>query len=223
MGFGILFVAYFLFLNIAYFSFTDAILGLVMLLAFNKLSFVNKYFKLAKIPTAVFVLLGLVELIVEVYTMFTPIGELDVYSLTVSATRYLLIGVITVFMLLGIKVLAKEVDISRLERRAQLTIPFSVTVVALSALFEMPFLTLVLNEYTIAYIGVCLLLAFMLTLIFNLTVIYSAYMQICMPSQLVPKEKESRFKFVEKFKAHEEEKRREYIEYKLEKRKGRKK
>ena len=66
MGFGILFIAYFLLLNIAYFSFTDIIAGLALTLALNKLSPVNKYFKYSQIPSGVFSLLGLVELAVGV-------------------------------------------------------------------------------------------------------------------------------------------------------------
>jgi hypothetical protein len=42
-------------------------------------------------------------------------------------------------------------------------------------------------------------------------------MKICMPDELTEKEdKKSRLGFVNKFKEHEEEKRREYAEYKLE-------
>ena len=56
----------------------------------------------------------------------------------------------------------------------------------------------------------------------NLILIYNCYMQICMPEDLLPKEsKKSKLEFINKFAEHEEEKRREYAEYKLEKMKKR--
>jgi hypothetical protein len=223
MGFGVLFIAYFLLLNIAYFSFTDAILGFILLIAFDKLSFVNKYFVKAKIPVALFTLLGLIELFLEVYTMFVNLGSLYLYSAIASALRYFLIALFTLFMLLGIEAVSKEVELFKIERRARVTIPFSLTVYLISMLLESPYLSSFFDDYTIALIGVCVLLAFMITVIFNLTVIYGAYANICMPGDLAKKEKASRFKFVESFKRHEDEKRREYLEYKIEKRKGRNK
>ena len=53
----------------------------------------------------------------------------------------------------------------------------------------------------------------------NLSVVFSAYYRICMPEDqgVEFKEKKSKFGFVNAFRAHEEEKQREYAEYKLDK------
>lgn len=223
MGFGVLFIGYFLLLNITYFQFTDLISGLVLTLAFNKLSGVNKYFKFAQIPTAVFSLLGLGELGVGIYTMFFSQLSLTYYNIAVGIIRYALIGAFTLLMLLGIENVANEVDLEKLPRRARVTIPFSLTVLLLCAVFEIPFLSNVLDKYTLTLVGLALLCGFMLIAIFNLAVIYNAYMNICMPNQREKEKKRSRFKFVEGFREHEEKRRMEYVEYKINKRKGKKK
>ena len=63
-----------------------------------------------------------------------------------------------------------------------------------------------------------LLGCFALTL-YSLTVIYSAYKWICMPEDVDNdvKEKPSRFGIIESFRARQEQKNREYAEYKLNK------
>jgi hypothetical protein len=57
----------------------------------------------------------------------------------------------------------------------------------------------------------------MALIVISLIVIYNCYMRICMPEDEDMPEKESRFKFVNAFRRHEEEKRKEYADYKLEK------
>ena len=223
MGFGILFIGYFLLLNVTYFSFTDVLVGLIISLAFNKLSGINKYFKLAQLPSLVFSLLGLLELGVAVYTMFWGEGDLALYNIAIGFVRYLLIGIFTLLLLLGIEDVSKEVELARLQKKARASLPFSMTVLLLGAIFEMPFLSRFIESYTLTAVAFVLLCGFMIIVILNLTVIYGAYMNICMPSQLTKTEKKSKFKLVEKFKEHEEMRQREYVEYKMNKRKGKKK
>ncbi len=223
MGFGILFIGYFLLLNITYYSFTDVIAGLVLTLAFNKLSNVNKYFRLAEIPTGLFALLGLGQLAVSVYTMFFKPLELTAYNSVIGAVRFVVIAVFSMLMLLGIENVANEVELEKLPRKARVSIPFSLTVFSLCAIFEIPQLSTLFDAYTVAVFGFALLCGFMIIVVLNLTVIYSAYMRICMPSQLAKQNKTSKFRFVEAFKKHEEQRRQEYLEYKISKRKGKKK
>ena len=61
MGFGILFIGYFLILNLTYYGLTDVIAAAVMLLGLYNLSGYNKYFKWAFIATSVFLALSLGE------------------------------------------------------------------------------------------------------------------------------------------------------------------
>ena len=53
----------------------------------------------------------------------------------------------------------------------------------------------------------------------ELSIIYKAYMRICMPSELGShgEQKKSKYQFVNKFREHEAEKHKEYAEYKINK------
>ena len=62
MGFGTLFIGYFLLLNLTYYGFTDVIAASVMLLGLYKLSPVNKYFRAAALSSGVFLAFSLGEL-----------------------------------------------------------------------------------------------------------------------------------------------------------------
>ena len=71
-----------------------------------------------------------------------------------------------------------------------------------------------------------LLILSVISLVLNMTLtvlilirIYDCYAKICMPEDKHPEEapKESRFEFVNKFRRHEENKRQEYADYKLDK------
>lgn len=223
MGFGTLFIGYFLLLNVTYFSFTDVIAGLVLTLGANKLSSINKYFKLTQIPAGIFALLGFLELGFAVYTMFISPLNLELYNIIVGALRYLIIGIFTMLILLGIEEVAKEVELEKLPRKARVALPFSLTVFLILAFLELPILSKVIDGYSLTVTSLILLCAFIVIVILNLTVIYGAYMRICMPSELTKKERKSKFKIVEGFKEHEEKRRQEYVEYKINKRKGKKK
>ena len=72
MGFGTLFIGYFLILNITYYSFTDIIAALIMLLGLYKLSTVNKHFKLGTYSCIGFSCFALVELITQLIITFIP-------------------------------------------------------------------------------------------------------------------------------------------------------
>ena len=67
MGFGILFIGYFLFLNIAAPAYTDAIGAVLMLWGLWKLSRLNKPFRYGMIAAAALTVFGLFELGYEIY------------------------------------------------------------------------------------------------------------------------------------------------------------
>ena len=62
MGFGTLFIGYFLLLNLTYYRFTDLIAALLMLLAFYKLREINRHFRVAIISSGLFAAIGAIEL-----------------------------------------------------------------------------------------------------------------------------------------------------------------
>ena len=72
MGFGTLFIGYFLLLNIAYYTFTDIISALVMAMGLYKLSSVNRGFGYAFYASIGFALIGAGELFLEMLSLIFP-------------------------------------------------------------------------------------------------------------------------------------------------------
>jgi len=215
MGFGTLFVGFFLLLNLSFFGFTDLLSGIVMLTAFYKLYGINRYFKIAIIPTTAFLCIGLVEFVQEILYLFG--GGFDEIIIYLHPLRFLLLGAITVMLLYGIKDVAKEVDVQKTAKRATagiiISFPVFISCIAektASLFFEEPPMALVIVRI-IAY------LALLVHLVITLWTIYSAYMYICMPEEQNAEyvEKPSRFGFVNSFRKRQEEKSREYAQYKL--------
>ena len=108
MGFGTLFIGYFLLLNITYFQFySDIIAALVMLMGLVKLSKFNREFGAAAAFCALFSLISLAELGEVIYEMFVPSFNSQYLVATLSVVRYAVLGVMTVALMLGIRSLAK--------------------------------------------------------------------------------------------------------------------
>lgn len=219
MGFGILFFGYFLLLNIAYYTVTDLIAALIMAMGLYKLSGANKHFKGGFYVSLSFALIGLFELSVQLYSMFSPLSSEGVILSYAAIPRYTVIAVLTLFILLGIENVANEVGLPALAKRARISMPFALLVYGLSAVFETPLLASGNMLKTIAVISLVLVFSAFITVIVNLVTIYSAYMRICMPEDRNNdvSDKPSKFGFVNKYREHTEQKQREYAEYKLEK------
>lgn len=218
MGLGTLFIGYFLILNIAYFGFTDLISGLVMLLGLYRLLSLEKNFKLAFYSVIPFSVLGLFEFILEVIRMFSSVNRLESILVVTGALRYILIAVFTYFILSGIQSLAKEVDIPRLERKAKSTKIYTSVIFILATVMQTPSLDSLISPYAVTVTAFIILLASFIVTAIALTVIYSAYANICMPGdENRTSEAPSRFGFVNRFREYENEKSREYAEYRLSK------
>ena len=215
MGFGLLFFGYFLLLNISYFCFTDLIMALLLIMSCYKLSPINKYFKKALIP---FAALGLFEFGEKAFAMFNPGFNDELLLGCVAIVRYIMIAVFSFLILQGISAVAAEVDIPKLAKKAKTMASFSGAVFMVCAFLELPSLGSIAPIYALTLIGVILLIASFVITIINLVLIYSAYMQICMPEDLKGNETK-KDGFFEGLRRREEEKQREYAEYKLEKNK----
>ena len=61
MGFGTLFIGYFLLLNLTYYGFTDLIAAAVLLLGLYRLSRINKHFLAASVVAVLFLIFGFAE------------------------------------------------------------------------------------------------------------------------------------------------------------------
>ena len=218
MGFGTLFIGYFLLLNVTYYTFTDVIAALVMAMGLYKLGSVNRLFKGAFYSSLAFAVIGLVELVFQAYTMFIPNKDSVVLYYT-DIPRYLMITVITAFILMGIENVSDEVRLSDLAKRAKLTLPFSFSVFAILSILSVHELEIIIDIKVLSVLSVIMLLSSFVIIIINLVTIYTSYMKICMPED---KDNEvsdspSRFEFVNKYREHTAEKQKEYAEYKLNK------
>ena len=215
MGFGTLFIGYFFLINISYFSYTDIISGMVMLLALYKLSGINKSFAHGMTCAAVFSCFALFEIILAAVDMFSPITWLTSITSYISAVRYIFIFILTFFILHGINEVSREVEADALAKGAKASLPLSL-VFLVAALFEMPFISGIFGV-AVTYVYFAVLLAVVMFIISNLMTIYKAYMQICMPEELNRAPKKSKFEFMNRFYDSIEKKSREYAEYKLSK------
>ena len=219
MGFGTLFFGYFLLLNITYYTFTDLLAALVAAIGLQKLSSVNRSFKNAFSASIIFAIIGLVELILGIFTMFSPDSSaLDLLSY-VAAPRYFSIAVFTLFIFKGIEDVSIEVGLSELAKKARISMPITLFVYTASAALEVPFWETSIPVKFFAIASVIILLATLSIVSANLVIIYNAYMKICMPED---KDNDytdtpSKFEFVNIFREHTKQRQREYAEYKLEK------
>ncbi len=218
MGFGTLFIGYFLLLNVTYFVYTDLISALVILMGLYKLSSVNSSFKIASYLAGAFSLFGLTELGITVYALFSPTFPLELVGSYITPLRYVVIAFMTFYILSGIRDVSEEVGLRKLMIKAKTYTPVCTAIILIAAIFDIPLLGDFIPDIALQVIAIFILLLLFILLCVNLSMIYSAYMKICMPEDRKEKEeKKSKLGFVNKFREHEEEKRREYAEYKLEK------
>lgn len=217
MGFGTLFIGYFFLLNFPYCEFTDALAAVAMLYALYKLSGVNRAFRIAALCAVGFLAFGIFELSVELFSMLSPMSSNSLLFTISASVRHVSLALLTVFMMLGIRDVAEEVKLYHLSEKSMRATIVSVVVYSLSVLLESTLLALFIPAKVLAWLYVFITLATLTLIVFNLTCIYSAYSRICMPDDKDMEEKESKIGFINAFRKHEEEKSREYAEYKLQK------
>ena len=215
MGFGILFIGYFLVLNFAYCAFTDALAGAVMLYGLYKLSGINRGFNLAYYISMAFTALGLVELSVAAYDMFIPLSDTSLLLSLPALLRHAVLGALCVSMLIGIAEVADEVGLRELSKRAKRNLILTAAVYCLNIMLEIPALSAVIAPAVLMALYFASIIATLAVTAMNLIAVYSCYMRICMPQEKEMPEKKSKFAFVNSLKQHEEAKSREYAEYKL--------
>ena len=221
MGFGTLLGGYFLLLNFTvYYRFTDVLAALMMLYALYKLSGINQMFKSATGVAAIFSLFGFGELVIAMLDLFEMLTITESLTSVLAMVRCLIVGVLTVLMLLGMKSVSDEVGLKALTIKCNYLSYVTVIVYSFYIFLETASLSAIFSAQALTYIGTSCIIATLALIIMNLTAIFGCYSKICMPedNKLSDyKEKKSRFGFVNRFRAHEEERRREYAEYKMEK------
>ncbi len=226
MGFGTLFIGYFLLLNIVKPAASDVIAGLVILLALLRLSSVNGKFAASRWLAAAFSAVGLFRF--AVFFLGTVLPSVKSFEGVISpymgAARYALLIPLTLFILLGIEEVAREVELEKVPTRARFLAVFGIGVRLLSVLCSFNIGLPILFFYLAIFLEFALVIAI-------LHLIWNCYYMICMPGEENGrKKKPSRFAFVNRYREREEAKEREMQEYRLSefkrkqaKRKGRKK
>ena len=203
MGFGILFIGYFLILNLTYYGLTDVIAATVMLLGLYNLSGFNKYFKWAFTATLVFLVFSLGEFGVAIYEFLITKIDAPVMISIMSAIRSIIIGAMSGLILKALSAIATEVDLPKIAKKCEAQIIATSVIYALWVILELP-LTFI-NPYALAIASLITLLSTMVIIILNLASIYSCYMKICMPGEEMLKDKPSRFAFVNEYRARKAE------------------
>ena len=217
MGFGILFIGYFLLLNFPYHAYTDAIAAALIMYGLYKLSKINDGFRFSFCSSIGFTAIGAFELCVAAFGMFTEIDSTSPIIFLPSIFRYLIIAVLSFLMLRGIIEVAEEVGLSEIAIKAKMRSYLTVGVYSLSIFLQSELLANIIDHKILVSLYAFTILAMLVVIIMTLCSIYSCYMRICMPEDLEMEEKPSKFGFVNDFKQREEEKSREFAEYKLKK------
>ncbi len=221
MGFGNLFIGYFLLLNITYFGITDVIAASVMLLGLYKLSSVNKYFKASSICTAVFLAFSAVEFGIFAYRMFMGDANSEILTSVIGILRNALIYALSFTAIMGMKAVAQEVEVDKLPERCTRSIICISVIYPLWMILSLPLPFI--PDLILTLLSMCVIASTIIVLILNLALIYTCYMKICMPGDESFKVKPSRFAFVNEYRARKEKQAEEEQKQRIEKLKKRQK
>jgi len=226
MGFGTLFIGYFLLFNIPYFGMTDIIASTVMMLGLSKLASVNSYFRSAYITSVIFAVYSLPELVLFSLDLFDIVNTGDLTSY-IRVGQCVIVCILTVLILKGIYEVSREVELERVPGRAKFMIYSSFVVYTLWILASEPHVTALLGTYAFILYVIAIIALFLLIGV-NLVIIYTCYMKICMPGDENGSRREtSRFGFINRQRERAKERERENLEYRKrrleEKLRGRKK
>lgn len=212
MGFGTLFIGYFLMLNITYFTFTDIVSALVMMLGLYKLSSVSPGFKRPMYAAGGFAVFALAELVFGIITLFSP-AALSAATAYIGMVRSFMLAIFTVLLLMSCQEICEKLEVRSIPVRCRTLRALAIVIYGANILLQTPMLTSFLPVLVSAFLYLAVIIGTIILIIMNLTVIYGCYMNICMPEDLVPKpEKPSRFAFINEYRRRQEEKRAEEAE-----------
>ncbi len=217
MGFGTLFIGYFLLLNIFNYAYTDLIAALIMMFGAYKLSSVSPDFKRGYYVIIPFAAIGVYELVFEFLGMFTHALQNATVTGIIGILRCALIGASSYLFLSAIKKLADEVELPLLRDKAKSSRIGIIIAYSIALILEVPSLDKLIPQKALAVIALLSLIYTFIVTIYALTAIYSAYMRICMPEDLLREEKQSKFSAVNKFRENEKRRGEEYASYKVKK------
>lgn len=193
-------------LNITYYTFTDIIAAMVMLLGLYKLAGVSRHFVRPMYAAIGFSVFALGELVFGIIDLFSS-ADMTVAVTYVAMAHSLALGVFTIFMLIGMRDICKQLDVEKIPLKCRTMIIWSSVLYATNILLQTPVLTDLLPPELSAALYIAVIAGMIIVVAVNLSIIYGCYMRICMPEDLVPKpEKPSRFAFVNEYRRRNEEK-----------------
>ncbi len=220
MGFGVLFIGYFLLLNFANAALTDAVAAALILYGLSSLAPINREFKLSSRIALGFLIIGALELVLMLLDKLFFIAVPDLATTAVGALKYLSVGAFSFVMLRAMRNVCREVRLLPLSYKCEQVAILVLPIYGVFLLLEIFGLVGIFDAKIMATVAaVCIVCSLVLT-VMVLYLIYSCYAKICMPGDKGEKSEEkrqSKIGFVNAFRAHEEEKQREYAEYRLEK------
>ena len=193
-------------LNITYYTFTDIIAAMVMLLGLYKLAGVSRHFVRPMYAAIGFSVFALGELVFGVIDIFSTM-DMTTAVACVAMARSLALGVFTIFMLMGMRDICKQLDVERIPLKCRTMIVWTSVLYTANILLQTPVLTSFLPPVVSAALYIAVFAGMVIVVAVNLSIIYGCYMRICMPKDLEPKpEKPSRFAFVNEYRRRNEEK-----------------
>ena len=196
-------------LNITYYTFTDIIASMIMLLGLYKLSRVSPFFVKSAYAAAGFSVFALGELVFGVVDLFSS-KDLTEAVRYVAMARSLVLVVFTVILLAGMRGICTKLDVAKQPLRCRTMTLWSLIVYGANIILQTTMLTDLIPAGASAVLYIADIVGMIIVVCANLRIIYGCYMYICMPEDLVKKpEKPSRFAFVNEYRRRQDEKQRE--------------
>ncbi|MBQ8141406.1 MAG: hypothetical protein IJ038_06920 [Clostridia bacterium] len=212
MGFGLLFIGYFITYIMALNSIGPVfrLVGYaIMCRATGKLSEYDGKFKFAQIGSIVLIVFSAVDSIVEAVAFLhenlilesNPVENLPIEI--ILDFESVVVFVYHVLLLLAIRSIAKETDVHKITVSVGSDFFFIGLYYLLSIIGYIPF---PFQESYVQNMGLPLVILYLVWIIFDLKLIFSCYVYICDEQDVDMERKPSRFAFVNKFRAAFEQK-----------------
>lgn len=206
MGYGLLFLGYFLLVNITFYGYTDLFCGMVLLYALSRLSVYNKPLRVAFYIAVGFTVYAIPEFLLSLLELFppAPLGFINVMD-ALLPMRYLLILALTVALLWGVRTMAKEVELTKLSERIDCILIVPVLANLMMAVLSIKPLITGMQTQTALGLTLIALTLFLVSVGLVLYSIYTAYMRICLPEDVDMPERPSRFAFINRYRQRRDE------------------
>ncbi len=174
MGFGIMFIGYFMMYigAITPLSMYTSVIGsAIILYSLKELVVQNKYFLVSAITSVLLVISSVGALFVDLIMSDTSV----LYNVLLY-TGEVLSALLNVFLMIGIFVIAKSVSLSKIQSKAAINLLFIGIYAVGAILFNTVFKN---NEFAMSRLYVVVIICQFIYSVLGLVTVYSAYMRIC--------------------------------------------